>query len=368
MRLSPTLRAQCVKEFLCLLRDPRSRYVLIVPPLMQLLVFAFAATLDVRNVDLAVLDRDHGRWSHELVARIGAAAFVGRLHAVHDRAALHAAIDRREVVAALDIPETFSRDVAAGRTGRVQVIVDGRRANAGQITLGYLQRIAADLGAPETVTSSAAPAAVRHWFNPNLVYRWFVVPSLAGILSMFVALLVTALSIARERELGTFDQLLVSPATPLEIIVAKTVPALVIGTALGLLMVTAGVVGFGIPFTGSFALLLPCLVLFILSVVGIGLMVSSICATQQQAILGTFAVGVPMVIMSGFATPVENMPPVLQGLAQAIPLKHFLVIVQGCFVKALPAADVFANAWPMLVIAVVTLGLSTVFVRARLGA
>lgn len=369
MRLfSSRLKAQIVKELLSVLRDPRGRTMLIVPPLMQLLIFSFAATLEVRNVQIAVYDRDGGRWSHELVARIDAAQFVSKVRSVRNRAALQNMIDRREVIAGISIPQTFSRDIAAGRRADVQVIIDGRRANAGQVTLGYLQRIADGLDAQlSTGGSPAAETSVaRHWFNPNLEYRWFVVPSLAGILTTFVALLVTALSIARERELGTFDQLLVSPTTSTEIIIAKTVPALVIGTVLGSLMVTAGVFGFQIPFTGSVALLLLSLMLFILSVVGMGLMISSICATQQQAILGTFAVGVPMILMSGFATPVENMPTVLQWLAEAIPLKHFLIIVQGTFVKALPASEVLANAWPMAVIALVTLSAAITIVRGKL--
>ncbi|MFP5511460.1 MAG: ABC transporter permease, partial [Alphaproteobacteria bacterium] len=167
-------------------------------------------------------------------------------------------------------------------------------------------------------------------------YRWFIVPGLTGILALFSSLLITSLSIARERELGTFDQLLVSPTSTPEIIISKSLPALAIGTGLGLFMISAGVFLFGIPFTGSFALLLASLVLFIASVVGIGLMISAVSMTQQQAILGAFAIGVPAVLMSGFATPVENMPVVLQWLAQAIPLTHFLIIVEGSFLKAMP--------------------------------
>jgi ABC-2 type transport system permease protein len=208
--------------------------------------------------------------------------------------------------------------------------------------------------------------AVRNWFNPNLVYQWFIVPGLAGILAFFSALMLTALSIARERELGTFDQLLVSPASTLEIIVSKSLPALAIGTVLALLMVGAGAVLFGIPFAGSFWLLLAGLVLFILSVVGIGLMVSAVSATQQQAILGAFAIGVPAVLMSGFATPVENMPVALQWLAQAIPLTHFLEIVHGSVLRATPAADLLASLWPLALIALVTLSMAVVFVRGRL--
>ena len=199
-----------------------------------------------------------------------------------------------------------------------------------------------------------------------LVYRWFTVPGLTGILALFSALLITALSIARERELGTFDQLLVSPTSTPEIIISKSLPALAIGSLLGLLMIAAAAGLFGIPLTGSFGLLAASLVLFILSVVGIGLMISAVSATQQQAILGAFAVGVPSVLMSGFATPVENMPVLLQWLAQGIPLTHFLVIVEGSFLKAMPPGDIFMNLWPLAVIAAVTLTLATMFVRGRL--
>lgn len=193
-----------------------------------------------------------------------------------------------------------------------------------------------------------------------------MVPALSGILVFFSGLMITALSIARERELGTFDQLLVSPTTTTEIIIAKAVPALAIGTVLGLLMIAAATFGFGVPLEGSFWLLLPSLELFILSVVGIGLMISSVCATQQQAILGTFAIGVPAVLMSGFATPVENMPTVLQWMAQGIPLTHFLILVEGTFLKAMPLSDIIANTWPLAVIALVTLSMAVIFVRSRL--
>lgn len=365
--INARLRAQIVKEVLSILRDPRSRLIVFLPPLMQLLIFTFATTLEVRNANIAVYDRDTGHWSHEMVARVSAADFVSKVHTVHSRDELRELIDGRKVIAALDMGPDFSRDIAAGGTGTLQVIVDGRRSNAGQITVGYLNAIAADVGAAARKdTQPASAVVVRHWFNPNLIYRWFVVPALSGILVFFSALMITSLSIARERELGTFDQLLVSPTTTPEIIIAKTVPALAIGTLLGLMMIGAAKFVFGVPFEGSFLLLLPSLLLFILSVVGIGLMISSVSATQQQAILGSFAIGVPAVLMSGFATPVENMPVVLQWMAQGIPLKHFLVIVEGTFLKAMPASDIMANTWPLAVIALVTLTMATLFVRGRL--
>ena len=372
------LRAQIVKEMLSTLRDPRARFVLIVPPLVQLFVFSYAATLDVRNVDVAVFDDDRGSVARELTQRIESASFVGELTRVPSLDALHESINRQDALLAVHFAPGFSADAISGlssRQAKVQVILDGRRGNAAQIALGYLAGITRELSVEVGAATGAGAgsvaglevgAIVRHWFNPNLIYLWFIVPSLSGILAMFISLLVTALSIARERELGTFDQLLVSPATSVEIILGKTVPTLIVGTALALVMILAGIFIFRIPFTGSFWLLLASLVLFIVSIVGIGLMLSAISQTQQQAILGTFSIGIPIVLISGFATPVENMPYWLQLAAQASPLKHFLVIVQGSFVKALPPSEVFANAWPMALIACVTFTAALLFTQRRL--
>ena len=361
------LQAQIVKELLCVLRDPKSRFVLVVPPLIQLFVFAFAATLEIRNIDIALMNRDAGGASVELVQQLASSDLIRHIHPAANEQEIARLIDAQEVIAAVVINDSFSRDIAAGKSGTAQLIIDGRRANAGQITLAYLQNIATNVGVTLKSGSGGGEAVqVRHWFNPNLIYRWFVVPGLSAILTTFIAMLLTALSIAREREFGTFDQLLVSPCTPTEIIIAKMVPAFLISVLLACAMMAAAVFGFGIPFTGSLPLLLLCLMLFVLSLIGIGLMISSFCATQQQAIMGTFSFVVPTVLLSGFATPVSNMPVFLQWIAEAVPLKHFLIITHGCFLKALPPGEIIANAWPLLVIAVITLGLAVRFVRSRL--
>ena len=360
------LQAQVIKEFLSVLRDPKSRFVLIVPPLIQLFVFAFAATLEVKNIDIALLNRDAGGASIELVQQLAASDLVRHIHPARNADEVARMIDAQEVIAAIVIDDHFSRDVAAGRGGTAQLIIDGRRANAGQITQTYLQSIAAQTGRSLSGATNGDMVRVRHWFNPNLIYRWFVVPGLSGILTTFIAMLLTALSIARERELGTFDQLLVSPCTPMEIILAKMIPAFFISVLLATLMIGAAVFWFAIPFAGDFGLLFLCLMLFVLSLIGIGLMVSSFCATQQQAIMGTFSIVVPTVLVSGFATPVDNMPRFLQWVAECVPLKHFLIILHGCFLKELPPGEVLANAWPLAVIALVSLSLAVLFVRARL--
>lgn len=367
------LRVQIVKELLSFLRDPKSRAALLGPPLMQLVIFSTAMTLEVRHAPVALLNDDAGRTSRELVRRIEASSFVDEVVLVDSPEAMREALDEREVLVGLHVPADFSRRIARGEPATVQALGDGRRANGAQIAVHYLSAIAkglnADLGlelapgrAPERVTT-----VVRHWFNPNLEYQWFVVPGLAAILVMFSSLIVTALSIARERELGTFDQLLVSPATPLEIILGKVLPALFVGSALGGVMICAALFVFGVPFTGHLLPLLGSLVVFILAMAGVGLTISSICNTQQQAILGAFAVGVTLVLLSGFATPVENMPHVLQLVAQASPLKHFLVVIEGSFLKGFPVREVAANTWPILVIATGSLLVAVLAVRRKLG-
>lgn len=355
------LLAQIQKELLSLLRDPRARAILVLPPLLQLMIFSFAATLEVRNATIAVFNEDSGQPAETFVSAVTHAGFVGRVIPVFDQQHQDDVIERGEALLALHIPEEFSRLRLAGEAAPVQVILDGQQANTAQVALSYLQAIAmAQADAEE-------PIVLRHAFNPNLTYQWYVVPSLSGILSMFIALVVTALSIARERELGTFDQLLVSPTTPAEIILAKCLPAVLVGFVMGSIMISAALLLFRVPFTGSLLWLAGALGLFMVSVVGIGLMISAVSKTQQQAILGAFAIGVPMVLMSGFATPVENMPLILQWVSQAIPLTHFLVIVQGSFLKAIPESVVLSHLWPMAVTALVTLMGATLVVQRRLS-
>lgn len=361
------LKAQIIKELLSILRDKRSRVILIVPPIMQLLLFAFAVTLDVRNITIVACNMDRGKWGHEVLHEIEAADFVKKMIHVDRPENLHKAIEKRKALIAVRIPEDFSRSVASGEPAQVQAIADGRRANSGQVALAYLERIVANVSArAQGMEAPVELLGLRHWFNPNLNYKWFVVPGLSGILAMFIALLTSSLSIARERELGTFDQLLVSPGTPAEIIISKTVPSFVVGGLLFFFMVLMGRLFFGVPFKGTFLLLGLALLVFILSIVGIGLMVSTICVTQQQAILGVFVIIVPVILMSGFATPVENMPVFLQKMAEVIPLKHFLIIIHGSFLRAMPMAEVLRNLWPMILIALANFTLATIMVRSRL--
>ena len=364
------LLASIVKEMLSVARDPRSRQMVTFAPLAQVLVFTFAATLEVRNVDIAVLNQDNGRWSHELVQRVQASSFIGRLGHVASPIELRATIERGDTLLGLHFPADFSRAVAAGETAVVQVIVDGRRANAGQISMAYLGDITRDLGLelqrvdhPEL---EPPVAAVRHWYNPNLEYRWFILPSLGATLSMMIALMLTVLSIARERELGTYDQLLVSPTTPLEIVASKIIPALLFGFLLCCVVFLLAVWLFGIPFAGSAGMLLLGLLCFLFAVAGIGLTISSVSTTQQQAMLGLFFAMVPLMLISGFVTPVENMPQWLQYVAELSPLKHMIILIQGAFLKGMTHAEMLDNTWPLALIGVVSCTVAAVLVRARM--
>lgn len=358
------------KELLVVLRDPRSRVVLIVPPLVQLTVFAFAATLEVRNVDIVVLNRDEGSSAGELVARIDGSPTFRRVVAVEAPEDLRAAVDRQDALAGLSFGPSFSRDLRAGRVPSVGVILDGRRSNAAQIVGGYLGEIVNGFVAEEIHGArrvGGAPAVVsRSWFNPNLEFRWFTVPGLIAIIAQLVGLIVTALSVARERELGTFDQLMVSPLRTSEILIGKTVPPILIGLFHITLYVCATVFVFAVPLRGSLVLLYASAVFFLAATVGIGLFISSLCMTQQQAILGAFLFVAPATLLSGFATPIENMPGWLQPLTAVNPLRHFLVVTRGVFLKGMPADQVLRHTLPMAVIAAVTLTVAAWLFRKRM--
>ncbi len=363
------IKALIIKELLMLFRDPKGRIVLIMPPLMQLLVFSFAATLEVKNVSLAIYNEDAGKHGYALVQRLAGSPTFTDLRFVQTLAEVEPLLDQQQVLAVVHIPEQFSHDLDSNQSSSVQVLLDGRRSNAAQIVNGYLTGVIQNYSAELQQVAQITPLVVlveRNWFNENLLYLWFTVPSLVGILAMLVALIVTALSVARERELGTFDQLLVSPLQAPEILLGKTMPAILVGFAEGSIIAFLGVWLFGVPFTGSVPLLLAALLVFVFSVVGVGLFISALSTTQQQAILGAFVFMVPAVTLSGYAAPVENMPHWLQSVTWFNPLTHFLITVKGLFLKNIPAVDVWAHTWPLLVIGCVTLVLAGWFFSRRL--
>lgn len=360
------LIAIIIKEFWAVLRDPKSRIVLFVPPLLQLFVFSYASTLEVRNFDVGVLDRSNGRGAIELVAQIAGSPNVGHIVRLTSSADLHDAIDRRRVLAAIVLQPDFDAQLARGHA-QVGLILDGRRSNAAQIVSSYLEQIIAMSGASLGKTRPAPPGSiVRNWFNPNLDYIWFTLPSLVVIIGATTALAVAAQSIARERELGTFDQLMVSPLRVHEILIGKMVPPVVIGMANGTVFLLAARFFFGVPYTGSLTLYFVGLFIYLISLVGLGMLISAASQTQQQAFLGVFLVTVPVILLSGYSSPIDNMPYWLQLVSLANPARHFLVVVEGLYLKAMPARVVLANIYPLIIIAMVTTLLSAWLFRARM--
>jgi len=362
------LRALMKKELLNILRDPKSRTVLIVPPIIQIFVFSFAMTMAAKNIQLGVLNLDAGRAGFELVQRFQHAKTFSRILTLKGQFEIQSVLDEQRALAVLVVPVDFSRRIEAGETATAQLLLDGRKTNTAQIVQGYAQRILEGFLADRKRDVGHLPAALltRHWFNPNLEFMWYTVPSLICILSTIISLILTALSVAREREMGTFEQLMVSPLQPIEILVGKALPALFLALCSASLLLAIAIFVFRIPFQGSLILLYGAMIIFLMAIIGIGLFISSLSMTQQQAILGAFVFMPPAVILSGFATPIENMPPWLQEFTLANPLRWFLIIVRGVFLKDMPPADVLANTLPMVAIAIVTLTAATWLFKHRM--
>jgi ABC-2 type transport system permease protein len=353
------------KELLTVLRDRKVRLSILLPPIIQLFIFTYAATLDVKNIPIGILNRDSGEQGFELVERFyGTTIFNTHITFLKGVQEIAPFLDEQQGVMVVSIDEQFSRNLDAGKPATVQLLLDGRKSNTAQIVAGYTTQIinqySSDL---KDVHVELVP---RTWFNPNTLYFWYNIPCLVGVLSMLTCLVVTTQSVARERELGTFDQLLVSPLTPAAIVIGKVIPGIIIGFLEGLFMLTIGTLILGVPFTGSLLLYFLSLFVFVTSISGIGLFISSLSMTQQQAMLGTFVFMTPSMLMSGFATPIENMPTWLQPFTYFIPLRYMLIISKGLFLKAMPAPMVFHNLWPLLVISFVNIIGAGWFFRRRL--
>jgi ABC-2 type transport system permease protein len=362
--------ALTIKELLALLRDPRSRFVLVGPPIAQLLVFGFAATFDLNQALMAIYDEDGGGPARELIARFeGSRNFHIVRHIDHD-AEVAPLIDNREALLVLHVGPRFSADVQGGNGGQVQAILDGRNSNTAMIALNYVRSILVafnqDWAARHGQPGLPVRLEIRPWYNANLESRWFIVPGIVGLLTLVVTLIVTALSVAREREAGTFDQLLVTPLRPVEILTGKSLPGLVVGLLQGSLIILIAVYGFGIPLRGPIGALYLGMVLFLLSAVGVGLMISSLSVTQQQGLLGAFLFLVPAVILSGFATPIDNMPRVVQLVTYLDPLRYFLIVLRGVFLQGDSYALLFDQYWPMALIGLVSLTAAGWLFRRRM--
>lgn len=350
------------KEFLAIKNDKKSLVVVIIPPLIQIFIFAFAATLEVKHVNLAILDNDGSFKSQQLIRHLKTSPYIHKLERVESYAQIEELINNEKVLASLIIPQGFSKnlDTADAQLG---IIFDGRHSNTAQIAEGYLTAIITNFTA-QTINKELPVTLQSHFlYNQNLNNFWWIVPNLFGSITMIVAMILTALSIARERELGTFEQILVTPLRPFEILLGKLLPALLISTFESTLILFAAVFMFDVPLAGSMILLYTGVVIFLFSMSGIGLFISAISNTQQQAILGSFIFMLPSFLLSGFATPIENMPSWLQPVSEMLPLKYYLLLIKGVFLKNISWSESFELLLPMVVLGVVFISIAMLFFR-----
>jgi ABC-2 type transport system permease protein len=357
------------KEVLAVFRDPRNRAALILPPILQLFLFSFTGTLEVKHVRLGVWNEDYGQVANELIQRLSASPNFDHIAFAHSRNELQQMIDDQRVLLAMNFQPDFTRKFQEQKGAQLQLIADGRKSNASQIAQGYVIQVVNQFVSEQQPADSGGTVRIvqRNWFNPNLDYIWFTLPSLAVMITLQICLNVTAMSVAREREMGTFDQLLVSPMQPLEIMAGKSIPALILGLVEATIFILITVFLFRIPFHGSVPFLYLSLAVFITAMIGIGLSISSIAVTQQQALLGIMTILLPAVLLSGYAAPIENMPSWLQPVTYANPLRYMMVVTKGVFLKDMPPLEILNNTWPMAIIAVFTLSFATWLFRRRLA-
>jgi ABC-2 type transport system permease protein len=347
------------KELLAVLKDHRSRMSLLIPPLIQTLVFGYAATYDLNHVPYVVLDMDHSDASRQLLSGLdGSGIFerIANLQRVDDMAKY---IDDRRALMVVQIEPDFERRLLSKTGADVQVIVDGRNSNTAGTALGYINSIVERFNnnwrSSHGLTAEPIEISSRAWYNPNLETQWNMISGMIGTLTLIQTMMLAAMSVAREREQGTFDQLLVTPFQPYEIMAGKALPAMVIGLvqATGVLLVAQ--FWFRIPFAGSYLTLYAGLLLFLLAAIGIGLMVSSIAATMQQALLYSMLLIIPFSLLSGLTTPLRNMPVALQYFTAVNPLRYAIDITRRVYLEGVGLDILWPDLWPLLLIAALTL-------------
>ena len=366
----------CRKELITLLKEPSSRAMLFMPALMQALLFGYGATFDLRHVPYAVLDLSGGQASTELLSRMDGAGMFERTATLASSAQIAGVIDANEVLLVISIPADFEQRLAAGQSARLQLIMDGRNSTTAGAAAGYIGSIVADfnrdqssrtqLNQMDATGGQAVQLVTRSWYNPNLESRWQLMPALIAALSMLQTLLIAALSVAREREQGTFDQLLVTPLTPMQILIGKALPSILVGLVQSTIILLIIRFWFQIPMAGSVGVLYLALAVFTVASVGIGLSISAVAANMQQAMLYTFLLIMPLMLLSGLMTPVANMPKVLQVATYSNPLRFGIDLVRRVYLEGAGLQEVGFNFIPMLAVAAITLPFAAWLFRNRL--
>ena len=349
------------KEFRQIFRDPRMARVIFIAPIIQLVVFGYAVSTDLSETTTFLVDHDRTQASRELVTAVEASGYF-RVSGTSDRPSdLVSALDHGDAIVGIEIPRGFAEDLAAGRGANVQILLDGTNSNTAAVAQGYLERIVLTYGLRAMGVAVRPPIDLREraWFNPDLSSRNYNVPAVVGSLVLLVCLLLTSLAVVREREIGTLEQLKVSPLTAVELILGKTIPFGIIGLVDLVIVTVVAVLWFDVPFQGSLSLLLLASVLYLLSALGMGLFISTISNTQQEAFMASFLVFMPAILLSGFMFPVSSMPTVFEWLTLLNPVRHYIEIVRSLFLKGTGIASLWSQYLSLLLLGVALLGFAT---------
>lgn len=376
------LRILIWKEFLELRQNPHLFGVVIIAPILQLTMLGYAATTDVKDVPVVVVDGDRSSASRELIQRFDASPNFTVIDVVTTVNEIGPFLEGGSAWLALAIPTGYGEDVAAGRSAVLQVIADGTDSNSTSAALGYATALvggyarelltAADPsmihGSGDVIAAGAIDARIRVWFNPQLESRFFMIPGVLALVLLLVTANLAAMAIVREKEIGTLEQLNVTPLGRWELIAGKLLPYGLIGLIDILLVTAVAVFWFEVPLRGSFGLLLAISLLYVICTLGLGLLVSTISDTQQQAMMtATFFFLMPMIYLSGFMTPIENMPAVIQWITYTIPLRYFLVIVRGIFLKGVGIEVLWPQVGALAIWGSVVIGLAVMRSSKRLN-
>ncbi|MFW1807710.1 ABC transporter permease [Acinetobacter ursingii] len=361
------LRVLVKKEFLTIFSDPANRVVLFAPALIQALLFGYAANYDVNRVDYAVLDQSKTQASQQLLSRLDGSGIFHRTATLQNHSQIKEVIDQRTALAVISIPSDFEDKLNRAQSSPIQVILDGRNSSTAGMAGTYIANVVNSLNQERLENITPFQLEIRTWYNPNQESRWGIMPSLIAALSMMQTLLLSSLSVAREREQGTFDQLLVTPYTPLHIMIGKALPPIFIGLIQSTIILLIIMFWFDIPMNGSLGLLYFGLLCFNIAVVGVGLSISAISLNMQQAMLFTFFLIMPLMLLSGLLTPIQNMPHVLQIATYANPLRFGIDLVQRVYLEGATFKQVKNDFIPMFVLAIITLPLAAWLFRNRLS-
>ena len=354
------------KEFLATLNDPKTRLTLFLPALLQSLLFGYGASFNLDSVPYAVFDQSHSSYSTELLAHLDGTGIFERTRTLTSTSQIADAIDSDDALLVVTFESQFADKIASGESAEVQIIMDGRNSTTAGVASNYLSTIISDYNKDLQGGTILETQSVAR-FNPNLITRWMFLPSMIVMLSLSQVIMLAGLSVAREREQGTFDQLLVTPLSPLEILIGKAVPPMIIGMIQSSIVLLISVFWFDVPLSGSLFLIYLTLFIFMLSCVGIGLGISAISLNMQQVMVYCFVLLLPMNLLSGMTAPVRNMPEVLQYCTYVNPLRFAIENVRRIYLEGATFADIGLNFIPMILVAAVTLPAAAWLFRNKLS-